>query len=65
MNEHRSGRARHADRLWLLINLEIWLRTFVDGEGPSDVMRAVPSGYANTLDQNGRALARDLGRADS
>lgn len=30
--EHRSGRADHADRLWLLINLEIWQRIFIDGE---------------------------------
>lgn len=30
--EHRSGRANHADRLWLLVNLEIWQRLFIDGE---------------------------------
>jgi asparagine synthase (glutamine-hydrolysing) len=65
VNEHRRGRAPHADRLWLLINLEIWLRTFVDGEEPADVMRGAPSGYATALDQNGRALARHIGRADS
>ncbi len=38
--EHRSGSARHADRLWLLINLEIWQRIFIDGEDPGDVMSA-------------------------
>ena len=65
VNEHRSGRARHADRLWLLVNLEIWLRTFVDGEEPADMMRGAPSGYATAVDQNGRALARHFGRADS
>jgi asparagine synthase (glutamine-hydrolysing) len=65
VNEHRSGRARHADRLWLLINLEIWLRTFVDGDEPADVRRGAPSGYATAVDQNGRALARHLGRANS
>jgi len=65
VNEHRSGRARHADRLWLLINLEIWLRTFVDGDEPADVRRGAPSSYATAVDQNGRALARHLGRADS
>ena len=41
MSEHRTGRARHGDRLWLLINLEIWLRTFIDGEGPADVIRPI------------------------
>ena len=30
--EHTSGRVNHADPLWLLINLEIWQRLFIDGE---------------------------------
>src|SRR2546428_695220 len=30
--EHRSGAGRHAERLWLLVNLEIWQRIFLDGE---------------------------------
>ncbi len=33
--EHRSGHADHAERLWLLINLEIWQRIFIDGEDPA------------------------------
>jgi asparagine synthase (glutamine-hydrolysing) len=36
--EHASGVARHGDRLWLLINLEIWQRIFSDGEAPERVM---------------------------
>ena len=36
--EHRAGAARHGDRLWLLLNLEIWLRIFHDGEDPDAVM---------------------------
>jgi len=39
-NEHRSGQASHGDRLWLLLNLEIWHRLFVDGEDAAAVMRA-------------------------
>jgi asparagine synthase (glutamine-hydrolysing) len=38
--EHRSGRAQHGDRLWLLMNLEIWQRVFLDGEDPGFVMPA-------------------------
>jgi asparagine synthase (glutamine-hydrolysing) len=38
--EHRSGFADHGARLWLLANLEIWQRVFVDGEDASFVMRA-------------------------
>ncbi len=30
--EHEAGTANHADRLWLLLNLEIWQRIFLDGE---------------------------------
>jgi asparagine synthase (glutamine-hydrolysing) len=33
--EHRSGRADHGEQLWLLINLEIWQRIFIDGEDPA------------------------------
>jgi asparagine synthase (glutamine-hydrolysing) len=40
-DEHRSGAAEHGDRLWLLANLEIWQRIFVDGEDPAAVARAV------------------------
>ena len=39
--EHRSGARAHGDRLWLLVNLEMWQRIFLDGEQPGDVMRAV------------------------
>jgi len=30
--EHRAGIREHGDRLWLLVNLEIWQRLFLDGE---------------------------------
>jgi asparagine synthase (glutamine-hydrolysing) len=36
--EHFSGTARHGDRLWLLINLEIWQRIFTDGETTDHLM---------------------------
>lgn len=37
--EHRSGKAEHGDRLWLLINLEIWQRIALDGEDRAFVMQ--------------------------
>jgi asparagine synthase (glutamine-hydrolysing) len=37
--EHHSGAAQHADRLWLLLTLEIWQRIFLDGEDPATAMR--------------------------
>jgi asparagine synthase (glutamine-hydrolysing) len=63
-DEHRGGRVRHDDRLWLLINLEIWLRIFCEGETSADVLRAIRvkssrTFYANPLGENGRPLAID------
>ncbi len=39
-DEHRAGAAEHGARLWLLVNLEIWQRIFVDAEDPAGVMGA-------------------------
>ena len=30
---HAAGRTQGGDRLWSLLNLELWFRTFVDGDG--------------------------------
>jgi asparagine synthase (glutamine-hydrolysing) len=38
--EHHAGEANHGDRLWLLLNLEIWLRVFVDGQEAGAVLDA-------------------------
>jgi asparagine synthase (glutamine-hydrolysing) len=38
--EHQAGIANHGDRLWLLANLEIWQRIFLEGEEPAAVLRA-------------------------
>jgi asparagine synthase (glutamine-hydrolysing) len=38
--EHRLGIANHGDRLWLLLNLEVWHRVFVDGEPAETMFRA-------------------------
>ncbi len=32
VNQHQSGVANHSERLWALVNLEMWLRRFIDGE---------------------------------
>ena len=62
-DDHRSGRAEHGDRLWLLINLEIWQRMFCEGDAPSDVMRPlwrqVGKSYAPSVDQNGWPVAAE------
>ena len=35
---HRTGAAEHGDRLWLLLNLELWQRMFLDGEDAAGIM---------------------------
>jgi asparagine synthase (glutamine-hydrolysing) len=40
-NEHRTGKAQHPHRLWQLMMLELWFRTFIDGSG-----RAAPADAA-------------------
>lgn len=38
VQEHCEGTRNHGDRLWLLINLEIWQRIFIEGEAPQTVL---------------------------
>jgi asparagine synthase (glutamine-hydrolysing) len=38
---HRCGLEEHGDRLWLLVNLEIWQRIFLDGEDPAAIGRLI------------------------
>jgi asparagine synthase (glutamine-hydrolysing) len=33
LNDHAAGRTDGADRIWSLLNLELWYRTFIDGDG--------------------------------
>jgi asparagine synthase (glutamine-hydrolysing) len=68
--DHRSGRAKHGDRLWLLVNLEIWQRIFCEGDDPAEVMRLIRQDrprafYANPLGQDGWAVAVDDWRASA
>ena len=37
---HQAGE-NHAERLWALVNFEIWQRRFFDGETASDIAQAV------------------------
>jgi asparagine synthase (glutamine-hydrolysing) len=67
--DHRAGRAKHGDRLWLLVNLEIWQRIFCEGDDPAGVTATLTgrSGrpkafYANPLGEDGRTVAGDYWR---
>jgi len=41
LRDHAAGRTDGSDRLWSLLNLELWYRTFIDGRGVQTL--AVPS----------------------
>jgi asparagine synthase (glutamine-hydrolysing) len=34
LHDHAAGRIDGGDRIWTLLNLELWHRTFIDNEGP-------------------------------
>jgi asparagine synthase (glutamine-hydrolysing) len=36
VSEHQAGADNHSERLWALVNFEMWLRRFVDGEERSN-----------------------------
>jgi asparagine synthase (glutamine-hydrolysing) len=33
LDDHRAGTRRNGDVIWALLNLELWHRTFIDGDG--------------------------------
>ena len=46
--EHHTGAREHGDRLWLLINLELWQRIFLDGEPLSQLSASLLSPTPDT-----------------
>lgn len=38
LREHMAG-ANHSERLWALLNFELWARMFIDGDEPAGLMR--------------------------
>jgi asparagine synthase (glutamine-hydrolysing) len=47
--DHVAGRTDGADRLWSLLNLELWYRTFIDGEGVQTLPAPVSTIHADSL----------------
>jgi asparagine synthase (glutamine-hydrolysing) len=37
VENHQAGREKHDERLWMLVNWEIWQRIFLDGEAPEQI----------------------------
>jgi len=51
LRDHRTGRTEGGDRLWTLLNLELWHRTFIDHEG----VQTLP--HADSVAEVGSAAA--------
>jgi len=43
LRDHKSGRVNGTDRIWSLLNLELWFRTFIDRQG----IQSLPSPLAS------------------
>ncbi len=43
VREHDAGELDHSERLWSLVNLELWHRIFLDGEAPADMALDAPA----------------------
>ncbi len=39
ISEHRSNKSDNTEYLWTIINLELWLRIFIDGIAPDNVLK--------------------------
>ena len=39
INEHLSDKKNNSEILWILITLEIWVRIFIDNEGPQNIWK--------------------------
>ena len=48
VNEHKGGVANHSERLWSLVNLEMWFRRFIDGEVTAKSFENVDEGVLAT-----------------
>jgi asparagine synthase (glutamine-hydrolysing) len=42
IDAHRSGKSNGSDAIWTLLNLELWYRTFIDGDGVQTLSVAPP-----------------------
>ena len=47
LRNHAEGRSEGGDHIWSLLNLELWHRTFIDGEGVQTLSAPRPVGLSN------------------
>ena len=42
IDDHRAGRNDYGTRIWSLLQLELWFRTYVDASSPTPVALNAP-----------------------
>ena len=47
--EHRAGHRDHGNRIWRLLNLELWFRVFADGEPCADGLARSRGAYRDRV----------------
>jgi asparagine synthase (glutamine-hydrolysing) len=57
LSDHAHGRVDAGDRIWILLNLELWYRTFIDGGGTQTLPAAHTAPHANPLAESRPAAA--------
>jgi asparagine synthase (glutamine-hydrolysing) len=49
LEEHESGRVDHNQRIWMLLNLELWYRMFIGGKGREELRGELQSAGVKVL----------------
>jgi asparagine synthase (glutamine-hydrolysing) len=63
---HANGTQEGADAIWSLLNLELWYRTFIDGEGVQPALQSsVPAPHASAPALQSSAPARQASAPDA
>jgi asparagine synthase (glutamine-hydrolysing) len=57
LQDHRAGVRRGGDAIWALLNLELWYRTFIDGDG----VQTLPSPDVREPRSTGQGESRQPG----
>jgi asparagine synthase (glutamine-hydrolysing) len=61
VEQHQFGRANHSERLWALVNFEIWQRQFIDGENYSQLQPTISEKQLSSHSHNLEATSADYG----
>ena len=53
LSEHVEGRVDHGNRLWLLLNAEVWFRVCLEGTSPANLQEQLNDRFRPALNRSG------------